>query len=109
MDTGKVENNEAHLNRSAPLSFVEALTVTTKLSWQVPGWFLLAATPTPRALQSLIVTFTIPLILGRFTNSVIAGDQTVAVQTLIVMAGFYFVTPCILFLANVFESAFSSR
>lgn len=107
MDTGKVENNEAHLNRSAPLTFVEALTVMTKLSWQVPGWFLLAATP--RALQSLIVTFTIPLILGRFTNSVIAGDQTVAVQTLIVMSGLYFVTPCILFLANVFESAFSSR
>ena len=45
IDTGKVENNEAHLNRSAPLTFAEALTVMTKLSWQVPGWFLLATIP----------------------------------------------------------------
>jgi len=107
MDTGKVENNEAHLNRSAPLTFVEALTVMTKLSWQVPGWFLLATIP--RTLQSLIQTFALPIVTLRFTNSVIAGDQTVAVQTLIAMTGFFFVNPCLLFLANVFESAYSSR
>ena len=107
MDTGKVENNEAHLNRSAPLTFVEALAVMTKFSWQVPGWFLLATIP--RALMNLISTFVNPMITLQFTNSVIAGDQTMALRSLAVIAAASFVAPCLLFLANVFESAFSSR
>lgn len=107
METGKIERDESHLNRTAPLSFGETLVQMTKFSWQVPGRFLLALLP--RSLQTIANTAVQPLASKWFLNGIYTQDRDLALRGFSIIIGMTVANPIFGALANVAESSFTSR
>ena len=107
METGKIERDESHLNRTAPLSFGETLVQMTKFSWQVPGRFLLALLP--RSLQTIANTAVQPLANKWFMNGIYTQDRDLAIRGLAIALSMHVANPIFGVLANVAESSFTSR
>ena len=83
METGRIERDDTHLTRSAPLKFGETLVEMTKLSWQVPGWFLLAIIP--RSCQNAINTAGGALGSLYFMNGLFTMDKPLAVRGFVII------------------------
>jgi len=79
MDTGRIDRVSAR--RTAPLSFGEALIKMGKLSWQVPGSFLLALVP--RSLQTIAMSAGSPIGTNIFMNGITAMVSNLILYLLI--------------------------
>ena len=107
IETGKIEDDEAVLKRSAPLSFAEAFGIMMKFSMKVPFSFFFALLP--RSLTMFLMSYVMINGQRMFMNGAAMQDFEMARQGFMmsmIATGVLVVLPTV---GNYFESSFTAK
>ena len=107
MDTGKIQEHEEDVNRTAPFSLLECLVVMTKMCLQVPLFFFIGIIP--RTISGIVMSSLLPEAIGRFTTAAMTANKELGLSSLYTFVALIVVGPILNMIAVFVEALFTKK